>query len=102
MESAREYARVANRKGSDLILYLLNRSTGSRANTDAEAPLSSSFAGPEEVTIRLNTAVLGDISAAQLIPPTGPVKFSREAGSVRLRLPASPSVTTIRLVQTKQ
>ena len=98
VESAREYVRVANRKGSDLILYLLNRSTGSRANTDAEAPLTSSFAGPEEVTVHLNTVFLGDISAAELISPRGPVRFSREAGSVRLGLAASSSVTAIRLV----
>ena len=48
LESSREYARVANRKGSDVILYLLNRSTGSRANTDVEAPLTSSFRGPKK------------------------------------------------------
>lgn len=98
VESSREYVRVANRKGSDLILYLLNRSTGSRANTDPEAPLTSSFAGPEEVTVRLNTVLLGNISAAKLISPRGPVRFSREAGSVRLGLAASSSVTAIRIV----
>jgi len=97
VESSREYVRVANRKGSDLILYLLNRSTGSRANTDVEAPLTSSFSGPEEVTIRVNTGVVGNIAGAELISPAGPVKFSREAGSVQVRLPASSSVTTIRL-----
>jgi alpha-L-fucosidase len=101
LESSREYARVANRKGSDVILYLLNRSTGSRANTDVEAPLTSSFPGPEEVTLRISAAGLGDISSAELISPKGPVQFSREAGSVRLRLPASPSVTTIRLIRGK-
>jgi alpha-L-fucosidase len=99
IEAAREYVRVANRKGSDVILYLLNRSTGSRANTDAEAPLTSDFPGTEEVTLRLDTSVLGEISSAELVSPSGAVRLSRESGAIRLRLPASSAVTTVRLVR---
>jgi hypothetical protein len=56
--SSREYVMVASRKGNDLLIYLLNRSTGSRANTDTELTKSSAFAGPEEVTLQIDTSII--------------------------------------------
>jgi hypothetical protein len=97
LESTREYAMAANRKGHDLMIYLLNRSTGSRANTDIEQARSSAFAGPEEITLQIDTSVVGEILGAELIPPQAPVRMSRRGRIVQISLPASPSVTTLRL-----
>jgi hypothetical protein len=97
VESTREYAMAANRKGNDLLVYLLNRSTGSRANTDMEQPKGSAFEGPEEITLQIDTSVTGDILGAELISPQAPVRLSRRGRIVRISLPASPSVTTLRL-----
>jgi hypothetical protein len=97
VESTREYALAANRKGSDLLVYLLNRSTGSRANTDSEQPKSSEFAGPEEVTLRIDTSVIGEILGAELVSPQAPVRLTRQGRIVQISLPAVPSVTTLRL-----
>ena len=99
VESTREYALVANRKGSALIVYLLNRSTGSRANTDTEPSKGSAFAGPEEITLRIDTSVWGEIRAADLISPRAPVRLSRQGRTVQLTFPASPSVTTLRVIR---
>jgi hypothetical protein len=97
VESTREYAMAANRKGSDLLVYLLNRSTGSRATTDVEQPKGSAWEGPEEITLQIDTSVIGDILGAELISPQAPVRLSRRGRIVRISLPASPSVTTLRL-----
>ena len=97
VESIREYALAANRKGDDVLVYLLNRSTGSRANTDTEPAKSSPFAGPEEINLRVDTGVLGEIRSAELVSPKAPVRVSRERRIVQISLPASPSVTTLLL-----
>jgi hypothetical protein len=97
VESSREYALAANRKGSDLLVYLLNRSTGSRANTDTEQPKGSAFEGPEEITLQIDTGVFGEILGAELISPKAPVRMSRRGRIVQVTLPASPAVTTLRL-----
>jgi hypothetical protein len=97
VESTREYARAANQKGSDLLVYLLNRSTGSRANTDTEQPKGSTFEGPEEITLQVDTSVVGEILGAELVSPRSPVRLSRRGRIVQVSLPASPSVTTLKL-----
>jgi hypothetical protein len=97
IESTRQYAMAANQKGGDLLVYLLNRTTGSRANTDTEQANRSVFQGPEEVTLRLDSSVLGEIIAAELIWPRGLVRLSRQGRIVQISLAASPSVTTLRL-----
>jgi len=97
LESTREYAMAANRKGNDLLIYLLNRSTGSRANTDAERPKSSAFEGPEEVKLQIDTSVFGEILGAELVSPKAPARMSRMGRIVLITFPASPSVTTLNL-----
>jgi hypothetical protein len=97
LESTREYAMAVNRKGHDLMIYLLNRSTGSRANSDVEQAGSSAFAGPEEITLQIDTSVVGEILGAELIPPQAPVRMSRRGRVVQISLPASHSVTTLKL-----
>jgi hypothetical protein len=97
LQSKRQYALVANRKGNDMLIYLLNRSTGSRANTDREQPKGMAFEGPEEIRLLLDTQVLGEIRGADLISPRAPVRVSRQGRIVRVSLPASPSVTTLHL-----
>jgi hypothetical protein len=97
VRSVRTYVLVANRKDHDLLIYLLNRSTGSRANTDPELPLSSPFAGPEEVTVQVDISVVGEILGAELLSPPTPVRLSRQGRIVQITFPASTSVTTLRL-----
>jgi hypothetical protein len=97
VESTREYAMAANHQGNDLLVYLLNRSTGSRANTDTEQPKGSAFEGPEEVTLKIDTGAIGEILGAELISPRASVRLSRQGRIVQISLPASPSVTTLKL-----
>ena len=97
VESTREYALAANQKGRDLVVYLLNRSTGSRANTDTEPPRGSAFAGAEEITLRIDTSVTGEILGAELVSPHAPVRLSRQGRIVQVSFPASSAVTTLRL-----
>jgi hypothetical protein len=97
VRSSRKYALAANRKGNDLLIYLLNRSTGSRANTDPEQPKGSAFEGPEEITLQIDTGVLGEILGAELISPKAPVRMSRRGRIVHVALRASSAVTTLRL-----
>jgi len=97
VEGTRQYAMAANRKGNNLLLYLLNRSTGSHANTDPEQAKGSAFEGPEEITLRIDTSVLGQIACADLVSPHAPVRLSRQGRIVQISLAASPSVTTLRL-----
>jgi hypothetical protein len=97
IQSSREYVMVVNRKGNDLVIYLLNRSTGSRANTDTDRPRGSPCTAPEEIKLLLDTTVLGDIHGAELIWPKAPVGMSHRGRIIQLELPASPSVTTLRL-----
>jgi hypothetical protein len=97
LQSSREYAIVANRKGYDLLIYLLNRSTRSRANADPTLPKGSAFEGPEEVTLQIDTSVVGEILGAELLSPQARVRLSRRGRTVQIAFPASPSVTTLRL-----
>jgi hypothetical protein len=97
VQSSRAYLLVANRKGHDLLIYLLNRSTGSRANTDVDLPQSSPFEGLEEITLQIDTSTVGEILGAELLSPRAPVRLSRRGRIVQITFPASSSVTTLRL-----
>jgi hypothetical protein len=88
---------AANQKGNNLLVYLLNRSTGSRANTDTEQPKGSAFEGPEEITLKIDTSVVGEILGAELISPPAPVRLSRRGRIVQISFPASTAVTTLKL-----
>jgi len=99
IQGSREYSLVANRKGNDLFIYLLNRSTGSRANTDTELPKAPAFAGPEEVTLRIDTGIVGKIAGAELLAPQAPVRLSRLGRILQISFPASSSVTTLHLLR---
>jgi hypothetical protein len=98
IHAARTYSFVINRKGTDLLLYLMNRSTGSRAFSESGmAPDPSLVLGPEEVRLTLNTSALGAIAAAEMLPDSKPVRLSRRAAAAEVQLNASPSVTALRL-----
>jgi hypothetical protein len=97
VQSMREYALAANRKGNDLLVYLLNRSTGSRANTDTEAAKGTAFAGPENITVEVDMSVVGEIVGAELVSPRAPVRLSRRGRFLEISFPASTAVTTLKL-----
>ena len=101
----RQYSLALNRKGGDLILYLINNTTGSRTNlggaSAAEVRPTELTTTKEEVRLTLNTGVLGAITKVSLIPSNQEVRFSRQAGSITMYLDASPSVTTLSLTGDK-
>jgi hypothetical protein len=89
IKGEKEYHLLMNRKGEDLLLYILNRPTGSLYSPEK----------PENVRLTIDTSVLGDIRKAELIPSHAPVALTQRAGSVQLDFQASPSVTTVRLIK---
>jgi hypothetical protein len=100
LRSTREYTLLINRGGGALVLYLLNRSTGSRTSVGSYVATKEGqgpFAGGEKVRITLDPAILGDIRSVQVIPSARPVELSRRAGSVQIQVEAAPSVTALRL-----
>lgn len=99
IQSSREYAMVANRRGNDWLIYLLNRATGSRANTGMEQTKAMAFEGPEKISLLLDTQVLGELRGAEMVSPRAPVRMSRQGRIVEVSLPASPSVTTLHLIR---
>lgn len=101
VQATRDYSLLMNRKKRDRLLYLLNRSTGSRSayrSGRAEA-LTPGVTGPERIRVSLNTAVLGQINGIELIPSGKRVPFSRHLGRVEFFLEASPAVTGLRLIE---
>ena len=99
IDATRKYSFVINRKDGDLLLYVFNRSTGSRAVVESGmAPDPALTPGPEVVRLRLNTAAIGGVGAVELLPERTPVRISRKAGLVEVTLNASPSVTALRLI----
>jgi hypothetical protein len=98
IDATRKYSFVMNRKDGDLLLYVFNRSTGSRAVVESGmAPDPALTPGPEAVRLRLNTAAIGAVDGVELLPDHTPVRISRKAGMVEVTLNASPSVTALRL-----
>jgi hypothetical protein len=98
VQSTRNYSFVMNRKGNDLLLYAMNRDTGSRAYGESGmAPDTTLTVGPEPIRLTLDTAAIGDIRRVDLLPGGSAVKMSRRAGSIEILVDASPSVTALRL-----
>lgn len=98
VQGAREYAVLMNRRGDDLILYLFNRSTGSRAYAESGmTPGSMDLIPPEPVQISVDTRVLRGVGAIELLPEGRAAKFSRRDGELRAWVDAAGSVTALRL-----
>ena len=49
--------------------------------------------------VTIDTAVLGPVARAELVPRGAEVELSRREGAVELRFEAAPSVTTLRVVR---
>jgi hypothetical protein len=99
----RNYALVMNRDEEGFLLYLMNRTTGSRAARDWNAASSPHTAlETEPVTVMIDTAALGDIDRVDLLPAGKPLKLRREAGGLSLSLQASPAVTSLHLIKDKR
>ncbi len=100
IEASRNYSLVVNRKDRDLLLYLMNRSTGSRAFSESGmAPDPGLVIGPEQVRLTLDTGALGGIGRVEMLPEGTAVRMSRRAGRVEVLVNAEPAVTALRLIQ---
>lgn len=96
IHGGRKYQLVMNRKGDTLMLYLFNRSTGSRAYSESGmAPDPSAISAPEPVEVTLNTDLLG--TGAVETVPGGAVPASAHRGQLVVTINARASVTTLRL-----
>jgi hypothetical protein len=102
VHGTRHYALLVNRKGDDLLCYLLNRDTAPAGYTQgrliklSETPQLET---PEPVRLTLHTAQLGNFASAELIPSGQAVWMSQHKGSIELDFQAVPSVTTVRLTR---
>jgi len=104
VHGTRHYALLVNRKGDDLLCYLLNRDTPPAGYTQGrliEFSETPQLETPEPVRLTLHTAMLGDVTSAELVPSGQPVWISRQKGSIGLDFEAAPSVTTVRLTRTR-
>jgi len=99
VEGRREYCLLMNRKGEDLLLYVLNRSSGRGASHGSHRRLTPPPQEPEDICLTLDTLILGNIEKAELIPSLKPVSLTRHGRSVRLYFQAAPSVTCLRLLR---
>jgi hypothetical protein len=99
VRARRTYSMVMNRKEGNLLLFLMNRDTGSRAFLESGmAPDPALVIGPEQIELTLE-AVLGEVARIELLPKATPIRLSRRPGSIRAQLSASPSVTALRIVR---
>ena len=100
VKSSRQYDLLMNRRGSDLVLYLFNRSTGSRAYAEsAMVPQSLDPIPPEPVEIDVDTRILQGIDAIELLPEGRAARVSVQEGETRAWIDAAGSVTTLRLAR---
>jgi hypothetical protein len=100
VRGARQYAMLMNRRDDGLILYLFNRSTGSRAYVESGmVPGKTTGLAPEPVEIGIDTGVLGDIGRVELLPDGHAVRISARRGESRAWFDAAGSVTALRLAR---
>jgi hypothetical protein len=102
VHGTRHYALLVNRKGDDLLCYLLNRDTAPAGYTQGRRTKVSEtpqLETPEPVCLTIHTASLGDFASAELIPSGQAVRISRRKGWIELDFEASPSVTTVHLTR---
>lgn len=93
---SRTYQMVMNRKGDDLLLYLFNRSTGSRAYSESGmAPDPAAVSTPEPVELTLNAGALATNAVESV--PGGALPASTRRGQLVVTVNANASVTTLRL-----
>jgi hypothetical protein len=100
MAGKHEYTLLMNRRGQDLLLYVLRRSTGSGTSTDFSR-LHALSKTPEldSLNLRIRTSVVGHIKEVELLPTGKKLPLMRRAGTVEILVEATPSVTTLRLVR---
>ena len=102
VKGARQYALLMNRRGNDLLLYLFNRSTGSRAYTEsAMVPQSLDPIPPEPVELVVDTRVLQGVNTVELLSEGRTARASVRAGETRASIDAAGSVTTVRLAHSR-
>ncbi|MCC7154861.1 MAG: alpha-L-fucosidase [Bryobacterales bacterium] len=100
VHSSRQYALLMNRRGDDLILYLFNRSTGSRAYVESGlTPQSMDLLPTEPVQISIDTRVLNGAGAIEVLPDGKAAKFSARDGELLAWVDAAGSVTSLRLTR---
>jgi hypothetical protein len=100
VEGGRKYSLLMNRHGSDLILYMFNRSSGSRAYVESGlVPDRIDALPPDPVRITVDTHTLGEIARVEMLPAGSPVRFSRRSGEIQVVAGAAGSVTALRLVR---
>lgn len=100
VKGSRQYSLLMNRRGSDLLLYLFNRSTGSRAYTEsAMVPENLEPLPPEPVQITVDTRVLRDVTGIELLPGGQAARLSVRDREIQAWVDATGSVTALRLVQ---
>lgn len=104
VKGKRRYSLLMNRRGNDLLLFLLDRSTRSRTSAHFWSAVSGEpslppVSTPEWVSIVANTEVLGRIRGAELIDSSQRVALSQRLDSVELHFQASPSVSSVRLIR---
>jgi hypothetical protein len=98
VKSSRQYDLLMNRRGSDLVLYLFNRSTGSRAYVESGmVPQSLDPIAPEPVEIDVDTRVLQGIDRIEPLSEGRAARVSVQEGETKAWIDAAGSVTTLRL-----
>ena len=99
IQASRRYYLIMNRQRDDLILCLLNRSTGSRGTFESHgvAAARTPIEGPELVTVTVLEGLLGKIRSAELLDSKDQVNLSRQLGMAKIVFEASPSATLLRL-----
>jgi hypothetical protein len=100
VKGSRQYTLLMNRRGNDLLLYLFNRSTGSRAYVEsAMVPENLEPLPSEPVQISVDTRVLRDVTGIEVLPAGQTARLSVRDGELRAWVDATGSVTALRLVQ---
>jgi hypothetical protein len=100
VQGNRQYALLMNRRGDDLLLYLFNRSTGSRAYVESNmVPQDLEPLPPEPVQVSVDTHVLRDVGGIELLPSGKAARLSVREGEIRAWIDATGSVTAMRLMR---